>query len=61
MKTKGRKLEDAPLAHWAIWDSMYKAQQAFDGVIANFPGALHCRLPASQYLPVGSSLCRAVR
>jgi acyl-CoA dehydrogenase len=34
---EGRKLEDAPLAHWAIWDSMYKAQQAFDGVIANFP------------------------
>ena len=33
----GRKIEDAPLAHWAIWDSMYKAQQAFDGVIANFP------------------------
>ena len=29
--------EDAPLAHWAIWDAMYKAQQAFDGVIANFP------------------------
>ncbi|MBK8319346.1 MAG: acyl-CoA dehydrogenase [Betaproteobacteria bacterium] len=34
---EGRKIEDAPLAHWAIWDSMYKAQQAFDGVIANFP------------------------
>jgi len=34
---EGRKQEDAPLAHWAIWDSMYKAQQAFDGVIANFP------------------------
>ncbi len=34
---EGRKQEDAALAHWAIWDSMYKAQQAFDGVIANFP------------------------
>jgi len=34
---EGRKIEDAPLAHWAIWDAMYKAQQAFDGVIANFP------------------------
>ena len=34
---EGRKAEDAPLAHWAIWDAMYKAQQAFDGVIANFP------------------------
>jgi len=33
----GRQAADAPLAHWAIWDSMYKAQEAFDGVIANFP------------------------
>lgn len=36
-EAEGRRREDAPLAHWAIWDSMYKAQQAFDGVIANFP------------------------
>lgn len=36
-EAEGRKKEDAPLAHWAIWDSMYKAQEAFDGVIANFP------------------------
>jgi acyl-CoA dehydrogenase len=36
-EAEGRKAEDAPLAHWAIWDSMYKAQEAFDGVIANFP------------------------
>ena len=34
---EGRQTADAPLAHWAIWDAMYKAQQAFDGVIANFP------------------------
>ena len=34
---EGRQAKDAPLAHWAIWDAMYKAQQAFDGVIANFP------------------------
>lgn len=34
---EGRQPADAPLAHWAIWDAMYKAQQAFDGVIANFP------------------------
>ena len=34
---EGRQAADAPLMHWAIWDSMYKAQEAFDGVIANFP------------------------
>ncbi|HYO27382.1 MAG TPA: acyl-CoA dehydrogenase [Azonexus sp.] len=33
----GRQAADAPLMHWAIWDAMYKAQEAFDGVIANFP------------------------
>lgn len=36
-EAEGRQQADAPLAHWAIWDSMYKAQQAFEGVIANFP------------------------
>lgn len=36
-EAEGRQTADAPLAHWAIWDAMYKAQQAFDGVIANFP------------------------
>jgi len=34
---EGRQAADAPLAHWAIWDAMYKTQEAFDGVIANFP------------------------
>jgi len=33
----GRQAADAPLMHWAVWDAMYKTQEAFDGVIANFP------------------------
>ena len=33
----GRPEEDLPLLHWAVWDAMYRAQQAFDGVIANMP------------------------
>ncbi|HSQ81205.1 MAG TPA: acyl-CoA dehydrogenase [Casimicrobiaceae bacterium] len=33
----GRKPEDAPLMHWAIWDAMFKAQNAIEGVISNFP------------------------
>lgn len=36
-EVEDRQQADAPLAHWAIWDAMYQAQQAFDGVIANFP------------------------
>lgn len=33
----GRPAADLPMVNWAIWDAMYKAQEAFDGVIANFP------------------------
>ncbi|MEO8409875.1 MAG: acyl-CoA dehydrogenase [Propionivibrio sp.] len=39
-ESEGRQKEDAPMMHWAIWDTMYKAQMAFDGVIANFPNKL---------------------
>ncbi|MCK9285313.1 MAG: acyl-CoA dehydrogenase [Rhodocyclaceae bacterium] len=37
---EGRQREDLPLLHWALWDAMYKAQTAFDGVIANYPNRL---------------------
>ncbi len=36
-ETDGRQAADLPLVNWAVWDAMYKAQEAFDGVIANFP------------------------
>jgi acyl-CoA dehydrogenase len=36
-EAEGRQAADAPLMHWAVWDAMYQAQQAFDGVIANYP------------------------
>ena len=35
----GRPAEDLPLLHWAMQDALYQAQQAFDGVIRNFPNA----------------------
>ena len=34
---EGRQAADAPLMHWAIWDAMFKAQNAIEGVISNFP------------------------
>jgi acyl-CoA dehydrogenase len=34
---EGRQISDAPLMHWAIWDAMFKAQNAIEGVISNFP------------------------
>ena len=37
---EGRQQADAPLMHWAIWDAMFKAQNAFEGVISNFPNRL---------------------
>lgn len=36
-ESEGRQQADAPLMHWAIWDAMYQAQEAFEGVIANYP------------------------
>lgn len=34
---EGRNKDDLPLVNWAIWDCMFKAQQAFEGVLANYP------------------------
>ncbi|MDQ6620108.1 MAG: acyl-CoA dehydrogenase [Pseudomonadota bacterium] len=34
---EGRQPDDAPLMHWAVWDAMFKAQSALEGVISNFP------------------------
>ena len=36
----GRPREDLPLVHFAMQDILYQAQQAMDGVIANFPSRL---------------------
>ena len=33
----GRHKEDAPLMHSAIWNLMFEAQNAFEGVLSNFP------------------------
>ena len=37
---QGRNTADAPLLHWAIWDALYKAQTAMDGVMSNYPNKL---------------------
>jgi len=36
-EAEGRNVADAPLMHWAVWDAMFRAQNAFEGTIANFP------------------------
>jgi len=50
---EGRQQADAPMMHWAIWDAMYKAQMAFDGVIDNFPNKFIGRLLYRLIFPLG--------
>jgi acyl-CoA dehydrogenase len=50
---EGRQAADAPLLHWAIWDAMFKAQNAFEGVIANYPSKLVAWLLRRVIFPLG--------
>src|SRR5450759_1848839 len=52
----GRPVEDLPLLHWAMQDALYKIQQAFDGVIKNFPNALVRLLLRVLVFPLGRCL-----
>ena len=36
-EAEGCQHADAPLMHWAMWDCLFQAQNAFEGIIANFP------------------------
>ena len=49
----GRPDEDAPLAHWAIWDAMFKAQGALEGVISNFPNRFISAIVRAVVFPMG--------
>ena len=49
----GRQGADAPLMHWAIWDAMFKAQNAFEGVISNFPNRFVAGLLRTIVFPIG--------
>jgi len=50
---EGRQAADAPLMHWAIWDAMFKAQTALEGVISNFPNRLIATLMRRTVFPLG--------
>ena len=52
----GRPAEDFPLLDWAMQDALYKIQQAFDGVIQNFPNALVRVLLGALIFPLGQRL-----
>jgi acyl-CoA dehydrogenase len=50
---EGRQKADAPLMHWAIWDAMFKAQNALEGVISNFPNRVIAALMRRTVFPLG--------
>jgi acyl-CoA dehydrogenase len=50
---EGRQPADAPLMHWAIWDAMFRAQNAFEGVISNFPNPVIATLLGAIAFPLG--------
>jgi acyl-CoA dehydrogenase len=50
---EGRQAADAPLMHWAIWDAMFKAQTALEGVISNFPNRLIALVMWRTVFPLG--------
>ncbi len=52
-EVEGRQRADAPLVHWAIWDAMFKAQTAFEGVISNFPNRALAAVMRRIVFPLG--------
>ncbi|MDX8378567.1 MAG: acyl-CoA dehydrogenase [Gallionella sp.] len=52
----GRPDEDLPLVHWAMQDALYKIQQAFEGVIQNFPHAMVRLMLQILIFPLGKHL-----
>lgn len=50
---EGRQAADAPLMHWAIWDAMFKMQNAFEGVISNYPSRIIAGLLHWYIFPIG--------
>ncbi|HEY4138447.1 MAG TPA: DUF1974 domain-containing protein, partial [Casimicrobiaceae bacterium] len=52
-ESEGRQTADAPLMHWAIWDAMFSAQTALEGVISNFPNRAIAALMRRIVFPLG--------
>jgi len=50
---EGRQRADKPLLDWAIWDAMFRAQNAFEGVISNYPSRVVAWLLRRVLFPLG--------
>ncbi|KIO49534.1 acyl-CoA dehydrogenase [Nitrosospira sp. NpAV] len=55
-KDDDRPAADLPLLHWSMRDALYRMQEAFDGLLGNFPGgAVGKRLLRFLVFPLGKS------
>ena len=54
-EVEGRQAADAPLMNWAIWDALFKAQNALEGVISNFPNRVISACLRRLVFPLGPS------
>lgn len=52
----GYPAEDLPLVQWAMQDALYRIQEAFEGVIQNFPNLLVRMLLGALIFPLGRRL-----
>jgi acyl-CoA dehydrogenase len=53
-KDDDRPAADLPLLHWSIQDALYRMQEAFDGLLDNFPGRVFgARLLRFLVFPLG--------
>jgi acyl-CoA dehydrogenase len=50
---EGRQPADKPLLDWGIWDAMFKAQNAFEGVISNYPSRAAAWVLRRIIFPIG--------
>jgi len=50
---EGRLREDLPFVHWSIQDALVRAQDAFEGVFANYPNQLAAKVLRFLAFPLG--------
>ena len=58
---QGRIRADLPLVGWAVRDALYRAQQAIDGILSNFPVKALATRAALDHLPARHAVPPAAR
>lgn len=55
---EGQQAADVPLMHWAMQDALFAMQNAFDGVLVNYPNRMVAALLRTVVFPLGKSLAQ---